>query len=54
VLMSCRSVSGWWVSYPSAPLRGVVLSVQRGTGLASDRVEVTAALSVLVGSIQRA
>jgi hypothetical protein len=54
MLMSCRYVSGRWVSYPSALLCGVVLSMQRGAGLSSDQAEVTAVLSVLAGSIWRA
>jgi hypothetical protein len=46
--VSYRSVFGQWVSYPLPPLCGVVSSVQRGTGIASDQTEVIAIPSVLV------
>jgi hypothetical protein len=48
ICTSYRSVFGGWASYPSTLLRGVVLFVRRGTGLVSDRDEVTTVPSVLV------
>jgi hypothetical protein len=50
VRVSYRFEFGWWVSYPLPPLCDVVSLVQYGAGLASDRTEVTAIISVLVGS----
>ena len=48
-------VPGRWSSYPSLPPRGgVVLSVQRGIGLTSDRAEMTTVILVLMGSVRRA
>ena len=35
-------------------LRGIVLFVRRGTGMTSDRTEVTVVPSVLAGSVRRA
>jgi hypothetical protein len=51
VQASSRSVFGQWVSYPLPPWCGVVSSMWHGTGMASDRAEVTAVLSVLAWSV---
>jgi hypothetical protein len=37
--------------YWQSPQCGVVLSVLRGTGMASDQTKVTSVLSILAGSV---
>jgi hypothetical protein len=54
VHMSCQSVSGLWVLYPLPQSCSIVLSVQYGARLASNRTEVTAVTSVLAGLVWRA
>jgi hypothetical protein len=54
VQASSQSTFGRQVSYPLPPRYGVVSLVWHGTGIESDRAEVTVVPSVLVGSVWHA